>query len=485
MAIELIKRDRMLLGGGSIDLSEYATKEYVNDAIANIEIPEANVDLTDYATKDYVNSAIANVDIERANVFRGKTASFYGDSLTEVNWHYTKGYHQWINEILELVSYNNYGKSGYKITDVYNKVNSINDTADIIFVMVGVNDVQFNVPLGTFTELKSGTVYGNLDALCTKLREKYPVKLLVFITPHEQTNYPSSIGVSMYDVAKAIKEVCGKHKIVVYDNFINSEICEANLSYFTTDKCHWNDKAHEMVGKNLAKFVTNTFCYIYSDEITHTHKYTESVTTQPTCTTAGVKTFTCDCGDKYTQSIAATGHNYVNGVCSVCGATDSNYVPDEPSTDEFTFRIINNSVSSVDYENNTLTLNGLNQTFGGVMFDGAKEVALDAASNKFSAETGSFGWFIVSDGDVYHGIGGTSDKLAEQYDFDSTLSNPVKVNMTSNVTYPTAGTIAIKLEGNQANLYFDDVLAYSINGNGVGYLRSNFKATTLNNITII
>ncbi len=38
----------------------------------------------------------------------------------------------------------------------------------------------------------------------------------------------------------------------------------------------------------------------------HNHKVT--VTTKAGCTTAGLKTFTCDCGDTYTENIPATGH---------------------------------------------------------------------------------------------------------------------------------------------------------------------------------
>ena len=54
----------------------------------------------------------------------------------------------------------------------------------------------------------------------------------------------------------------------------------------------------------------------------HTHSYTSSVTTAATCTTAGVRTYTCTCGDSYTEEIAATGHNYSNGTCTVCGAVE-------------------------------------------------------------------------------------------------------------------------------------------------------------------
>ena len=37
----------------------------------------------------------------------------------------------------------------------------------------------------------------------------------------------------------------------------------------------------------------------------HTHSYTAKVTTDATCTADGVKTFTCTCGDTYTESIPA------------------------------------------------------------------------------------------------------------------------------------------------------------------------------------
>ena len=58
----------------------------------------------------------------------------------------------------------------------------------------------------------------------------------------------------------------------------------------------------------------------------HTHSYTSAVTKEATCETAGVRTYTCSCGHSYTQAIPATGHNYVDGVCTVCGAADPDFV---------------------------------------------------------------------------------------------------------------------------------------------------------------
>ena len=56
------------------------------------------------------------------------------------------------------------------------------------------------------------------------------------------------------------------------------------------------------------------------------HKYNAGVvTTAPTCTAVGVKTFTCSaCGHSYTESVAATGHNY-NAVVTPPTATEQGY----------------------------------------------------------------------------------------------------------------------------------------------------------------
>ena len=46
----------------------------------------------------------------------------------------------------------------------------------------------------------------------------------------------------------------------------------------------------------------------------HSHKYTATITTKATCTKAGVKTYKCDCGGSYTETIPATGHSFFSTV---------------------------------------------------------------------------------------------------------------------------------------------------------------------------
>ena len=68
----------------------------------------------------------------------------------------------------------------------------------------------------------------------------------------------------------------------------------------------------------------------------HTHSYVGTVTTKPTCTAAGVKTFTCSCGEgTYTEPVNATGHDFTDTTkptCANCLEPNINYVPPVQST---------------------------------------------------------------------------------------------------------------------------------------------------------
>lgn len=59
----------------------------------------------------------------------------------------------------------------------------------------------------------------------------------------------------------------------------------------------------------------------------HTHSYTSTVTIQPNCVFEGVRTYTCSCGDTYTELIPVTGHTEVTipavaPTCTTTGLTE-------------------------------------------------------------------------------------------------------------------------------------------------------------------
>lgn len=270
-----------------------------------------------------VNSYLEKNPISFNQAWKNKKATFYGDSLTEINFQYTKGYHKWVQEILGLTSYENFGVSGYKISDVYNKVNSTTATGDIIFVMCGVNDENFSTPLGTMGDATTSTIYGSYDKLCSLLKSKYPTKIILFITPHYQTRYPHNDGITSYEVSKAMKEVCEKYAINVYDNYAISGIYpqnDTNKTTFTTDGCHWNDLEHEIVGKNLANYVLNTYRYVYTGSSSETTTYT--VTNNLANSTSSNSNISINKGSSYNATITAnTGYN-ISSIKVTMGGTD-------------------------------------------------------------------------------------------------------------------------------------------------------------------
>ena len=56
------------------------------------------------------------------------------------------------------------------------------------------------------------------------------------------------------------------------------------------------------------------------------HSYELTATVEPTCTTPGKRVYTCTThvGETYEETIDALGHHFVNGVCTRCGAPESN-----------------------------------------------------------------------------------------------------------------------------------------------------------------
>ena len=65
----------------------------------------------------------------------------------------------------------------------------------------------------------------------------------------------------------------------------------------------------------------------------HEHVYASTVTVAATCGDDGLRTYSCLCGDTYTEVIPATGKhvdNYADNVCDICGQDipyESNFVP--------------------------------------------------------------------------------------------------------------------------------------------------------------
>lgn len=92
------------------------------------------------------------------------------------------------------------------------------------------------------------------------------------------------------------------------------------------------------LGEGLLKYCTEDteFCYLPDAEgwnncTYHAEPLAVAETAPATCTEKGASVYVCSCGETYPAGeTAALGHDFADGVCTRCGATDPNWEPPVP-----------------------------------------------------------------------------------------------------------------------------------------------------------
>lgn len=74
--------------------------------------------------------------------------------------------------------------------------------------------------------------------------------------------------------------------------------------YYTGSEEQWNKIS---IYEDNEPLLNATIHYNY---VPHEHSYTAELTKAATCTEDGIMTYTCSCGDSYTETVKATGHSY-------------------------------------------------------------------------------------------------------------------------------------------------------------------------------
>lgn len=97
-----------------------------------------------------------------------------------------------------------------------------------------------------------------------------------------------------------------------------------NINAGETGKVNIYENAITTKNEDGSITVTGDLVGIKQDD----HSYKLTATVQPTCTTPGKRVYTCTTegheSDTYEETIDALGHEFVNGVCTRCGAPESN-----------------------------------------------------------------------------------------------------------------------------------------------------------------
>ncbi len=212
-----------------------------------------------------------------------KTMNILGDSIT---WGYNpntgeqieKNYSILLKERLNLKELRNYGINSSTLADnkisyepMCNRYKNMDDNADIVAIFGGTNDYgreDFEVQLGKINDLGTATIYGALNNMCIGLKQKYPNSVIFFITPIQRayidrgcnfkyaTNIKNRLKYSLEDVANAIKEVCKKNNILVFDLYNNCDIntIEDCIKYIP-DGLHPTEEYHKILANKIYDYI--------------------------------------------------------------------------------------------------------------------------------------------------------------------------------------------------------------------------------------
>ena len=125
-------------------------------------------------------------------------------------------------------------------TNMTEKILSFSGDADIISVMLGVNDYQTNRPLGNAESRDNTTVYGSLFMIADYLSKNYPDSFVFFMTPFPTIRSGGNSSDGKYDVAavaEAIEYVAAMYDIPVLDMYAIGEY-EQEMNLSTNDGIH-------------------------------------------------------------------------------------------------------------------------------------------------------------------------------------------------------------------------------------------------------
>ena len=209
-------------------------------------------------------------------VFLGDSIT-YGYGLEDVKYRFS----DILKKELNLKSAGNYGISGTRIArqlapnpnaaedqlDFCARYTEMKQDADVIVIFGGVNDYQHgDAPMGNSDDRTPDTFCGALNFLYSNLRKRYPLGVIVVITPMHMLGDKKPGGIfseaekpfALEDYVHAIKEAAANYNYPILDMFSHRELdpndSKIKLKY-VPDGIHPNADGHRMIANLLSDFL--------------------------------------------------------------------------------------------------------------------------------------------------------------------------------------------------------------------------------------
>ena len=210
---------------------------------------------------------------------KGKTVQFFGDSITEKNFRTKKNYHEYMAEMSGIKTIvNGVSGTGWRTPNgsgsgrpIHERITQVSANADYVCIFAGTNDFgQTGLPfvMGTINDTNpSESFYGAVDYTIKKAIQIKKNTKLFTITPIQRKDgfSPNDKGVTLEQVAEAIKKVSQKYGIPCFDAYYQNNLnvwdAESEKYYFTAegqpspDGLHPNDEGHKVLAVKFLEFL--------------------------------------------------------------------------------------------------------------------------------------------------------------------------------------------------------------------------------------
>lgn len=126
--------------------------------------------------------------------------------------------------------------------------------ADLIFIMMGTNDMGRNTPLGTPEDTTDVSLYGAIHVVVSGLQKKYPDSKIILLTPCPRRDLETNkLGLRLTDYVAAVEAAAKLHNVPCVDMYkpLAGQFSVENTQTYFPDGLHPNEAGHKLMADVL------------------------------------------------------------------------------------------------------------------------------------------------------------------------------------------------------------------------------------------